>query len=606
MVFCQRFMKSIITLFIFWSVFSVQAKSQSCQKQTTAISAIQSESASSPLVGQTVWVKGIVTADFRGKKRLSGYFIQSTESDQNPQTSEGVFVHENNLQLPIKIGDLVVLEGQVKEQYGVTQLSRAKKTQVCSSNNPLPKPVSISLPLNGFDLENVEGMYVTLAKPYVISDVYPFVQLGELVVSSKLLMNPTSLYRPGAAVDQLVQTNQKDRLIIDDGSLKKFIQPIGKGTDGKQTLSAKNQIQLGQTLHTSGVMHYAFGQYKLQATTVNKLGKPLGSSQLKPEQTGGKIKIASFNVENFFTTLDNGSEICGPLKNFGCRGADNEIEFKRQLAKLVKVINTADASVVGLQELENNENQSIQALVDGLNHSAGTRKWAFIDTGLLGDDAIKVALIYQVSQLKPQGDFALLNRAANPDFLENKNRIIVAQTFNDFEGNAFNIATVHFKSKSCRDATGIYLDQKDGQGCYNPTRVQVAQQLAQWLQSDPTNQQAEATFIVGDFNSYQQEDPMESLKSAGFYNVAEKYLPEENWTTSYRGTVGSLDYILANKAAKTLTTGLTQWHINSVVMEQFGYNVEPFSENFSKPASFYLEDPYASSDHDVVIAGFEF
>ena len=208
--------------------------------------------------------------------------------------------------------------------------------------------------------------------------------------------------------------------------------------------------------------------------------------------------------------------------------------------------------------------------------------------------------------MKPQGNFALLNRAADPEFLEHKNRIIVAQTFNDQKGHAFNVATVHFKSKSCRDAIGIYLDQKDGQGCYNPTRVQVAKQLSQWLKTDPTGQQAEATFIVGDFNSYQKEDPMVSLKSAGFYNLADKFLPPENWTTSYRGQVGSLDYVLVNKAAQKLTVGLTQWHINSVAMDQFGYNTESFSDGFSKPANFYLDDPYASSDHDVVIAGFGF
>ena len=184
--------------------------------------------------------------------------------------------------------------------------------------------------------------------------------------------------------------------------------------------------------------------------------------------------------------------------------------------------------------------------------------------------------------------------------------MFVWETFADHQGHAFNVATVHFKSKSCRDAEGILLDQKDGQGCYNSTRMTVAQQLAKWLKSDPTGQQAEATFIVGDFNSYQQEDPIVSLKSAGFHNLADQFLPAEHWTTSYRGTVGSLDYILANQAAQKLTTGLTQWHINSVAIKQFDYNNEPFSEQLPKPENFYQVDPYASSDHDLVIAGLAF
>jgi len=599
-------MKFIYILLSFLSFSSVQASKQSCFQQTTAISIIQGDSGSSPLVNKSVWVKGLVTADFRGKDRLGGYFVQSIEADDNPKTSEGLFIHENNMQISIKVGDVIALQGKVEEQFGVTQLSEAKKTQVCSTDLPLPEPLMLSLPLEDFDLERVEGMYVTLAEPYVITDVYPFIQFGELVVSSKLLMNPTSIHRPGSAIKKMIEANNNDRLVIDDGSLQKYNESTGIGPDGSKQISANNQIQLGQKLLTSGVMHYAFGQYKLQPTKKLEFSAKLTTSAPKPVATGGQFKVATFNVENFFTTLDNGLEICGPLKNFGCRGADNEIEYGRQLAKLVKVINSSGASVVGLQELENNVQQSIQALVHGLNQAAGKNKWAFIDTGTLGEDVIKVALIYQPDLLKPQGKFALLNRAADPEFLENKNRVIVAQTFNDQKGHAFNVATVHFKSKSCRDATGIYLDQKDGQGCYNPTRVQVAKQLSQWLKTDPTGQQAEATFIVGDFNSYQKEDPMVSLKSAGFYNLADKFLPPENWTTSYRGQVGSLDYVLANEAAQKLTVGLTQWHINSVAMDQFGYNTESFSDDFSKPANFYLDDPYASSDHDVVIAGFDF
>ena len=179
-------MKTFITLFSCLMAVSIHAKTHSCQQQSTAISVIQGKSSSSPLVNQTVWVKGIVTADFRGKNRMGGYFIQSVAADQDPQTSEALFVHENNLQLPIQVGDLVALQGQVVEQYDVTQLSGAQRTQVCSSAQSLPKPVALSLPLGDIVLESIEGMYVTLAEPYVITDLNQFIQYGELKVSSKL------------------------------------------------------------------------------------------------------------------------------------------------------------------------------------------------------------------------------------------------------------------------------------------------------------------------------------------------------------------------------------------------------------------------------------
>ena len=203
-------MKTFITILSCLAVLPIYAESSSCQQQTTAIHEIQGKLSTSSLVGQKVWVKGIVIADFRGKKRLGGYFVQSLVPDHDPETSEGLFVHENNLQLPIKVGDLVALQGQVAEQFDVTQVSRAQKTHVCSSGNALPVPHSLKLPLNNFDLESVEGMYVTLAEPYVISDVYPYIQYGELVVSSQLLMNPTSMHRPGQDIGRLKQANHQD------------------------------------------------------------------------------------------------------------------------------------------------------------------------------------------------------------------------------------------------------------------------------------------------------------------------------------------------------------------------------------------------------------
>ena len=50
-----------------------------CDQSFVAISKIQGSEVSSPLDSDVVWVKGVVTADFRGEDRLSGYFIQSKE-----------------------------------------------------------------------------------------------------------------------------------------------------------------------------------------------------------------------------------------------------------------------------------------------------------------------------------------------------------------------------------------------------------------------------------------------------------------------------------------------------------------------------------------------
>ncbi len=82
------------------------------------------------------------------------------------------------------------------------------------------------------------------------------------------------------------------------------------------------------------------------------------------------LKVASFNVLNYFTTLgdaddDNvGDGGCSPFRDRdgdgntvsgGCdqRGAWDPQDFERQQSKIVSAINALDADVVGLLEIEN-------------------------------------------------------------------------------------------------------------------------------------------------------------------------------------------------------------------------------------------------------------
>ncbi len=595
-------MKRPIIFFLLICSIPVMATKVTCDSPVEPIHAIQGDAKASTLLDQSVLVKGVVTGDFRGKDALGGFFIQQQESDDNHRTSEGLFIQSNDLLKPLNMGDLVLVKGVVSEQFEVTQLKSVSMIKTCSTGNQLPQEFLLSMPLNGFSLEQIEGMRVGFKKPPVITDLYQYITYGEMTVSSQILLSPTAKYRPGKNIKKHLAQNKSDVLVIDDGSNQKHPQPYPVGIDGMNPIQASNVLEVGQQVEVVGVMHYAYGKYKLQPTNKIKFSGKINKS--KPANPGGTVKVASFNIENFFTSIDNGKEACGPLKNFGCRGADSLAEYNRQLAKLVQVINLTDASVVGLQELENNSH-SIPTLVKALNQQAQTNKWSYIKTGALGEDVIKVGLIYQPSEVSTVGDFALLNAKANPNFKENRNRIVVAQTFKSNKNTLFNVATAHLKSKSCRDAIGINEDQKDGQGCYNATRTEVAHQLADWLNSDPTGEGAEISILTGDLNSYQKEDPIVVLQEKGFANLANRFLSTTNWTASYRGQVGSLDYILVNKAADKEATGITQWHINSVRPREFGYNLESLDDTNEKPVNFYQPGPFNSSDHDVVLAGFD-
>ncbi len=481
-------------------VFTVGAVNASaCEGDFTAISAIQGSGYISPMIDQEVIVKAIVTGIFTATGGLDGFFIQSVQADKNPSTSEGLFIHTGAWQPEISTGELITVKGVVSENFDFER---------CQEVLPLPEAVTIELPLDSVDLEHLENMRVKLSQPQTVTDIYQYIKFGEITVSSERLFSPTNLVSPGMAANHLKEMQAQDQLIIDDGRLQAYAQPWQVGADSSTPVNANNPIRLGYTVEAEGILNYSFGQYKLQPTKPLKFKSQANRRTAEPDRPDGDLLLATFNIENWFTDLDDGMNACGPAKNMGCRGAKSSEEQQRQLAKLVNVIGTMNAEVMGLQELQNNSKESIDSLVSALNDDAGYSKWSYIDTGILGTDAIKVGLIFQPETIQPQGDFAILDSNTLPGFADNHNRVVLAQTFKHLASDKlFSMATVHLKSKICREASGMDENQNDGQSCYNATRKRAAEQISTWLNSDPTGQQAKISLVVGDFNSYQKEDP---------------------------------------------------------------------------------------------------
>ncbi len=173
--------------------------------------------------------------------------------------------------------------------------------------------------------------------------------------------------------------------------------------------------------NVTGVIDYSFNLYRIQPTQ----GADYTAANLRPsepEPVGGNLQIAAMNTLNYFLTIDTGAAICGPLKNAECRGADTAEEFTRQRAKLLAALSGLDAAVVGLNELENTTGvEPLADIVAGLNVIFGDGTYAYINTGTIGTDAIKVGLIYQPGLVTPVGTFQVLKsdrRSALPGYQE--------------------------------------------------------------------------------------------------------------------------------------------------------------------------------------------
>ena len=555
----------------------------------------------------------------------NGFFMQDPAGDGDDSTSDGVFVYTRTTPT-VTTGDGVQLTATVAEYnvgassntdtaaHTVTELTGPSALTVLSSGNTIT-PVVVTLPeaVND-DLERYEGMLVTLQGPLTVSQNYFQGRYGEVTLSvGGRMETPTNRYRPGSdEAVALADENARRRIILDDGSSLQNPNPT-------PFIGVDNTLRAGDTTASvTGVVDYGLatssntgaGDYKIQPTGTVVFSRDNARTEA-PVTTGGNLKLASFNVLNFFTTFTDGStadgqtgqgcSLDGSVSASNCRGADSLAEFTRQRDKIVAAIAAIDADALGLMEMQNNGATAVQNLVDALNAKVGAGTYAAVTDPAAGtgSDAIKVAMIYKPARLSRVGE-------AQSDTDPVNNRPPLAQTFATLNGQRFMLVVNHLKSKgSCpsagdSDYAGNY-DSGDGQGCWNALRVQQAERLSTWVGTLADAAGTSDAVLLGDFNSYAQEDPVVTLTSSGFVDQVSRF-NSFGYSYVFDGASGRLDHGFATASLSGKVTDAVDWHINADEPAIIDYNLE-----YKQPAcatcgpDYYTPTAYRSSDHDPMV-----
>lgn len=585
---------------------------------TLLISEVQGSGPSSPLVGQTVAVTGVVTGDFQeldsdSARNLGGFYIQDETPDADTATSDGVFVFDGNAPATgVSVGDRVTVTGTVNEYFGETQINAASVSIVGSGS---VSATDISLPAAGSsrnsdddlvaDLEHYEGMLVRFTQVLSVSNLRNLERFGSVGLSA------------GGRLFQFTNSNTPDvdgyaahkdltarrRIELDDGL--RSANPIDvrylyAGNTADYSLRAGDTVAgiTGNLRYSRGSGGNGDETWRLMPTveprfeSVNpRPGRPV---------TGGNIKVASFNVLNFFSTVDSRQSVCGPQGMDNCRGADSDQEIERQLAKTASALALMDADIVGLMELENNNNASLQMLVDALNARIGSDEYVYLNTGTIHSDAIKTGFIYKPSTIALVGEFTTLDKSIDSRFNDDRNRPALVQSFELISNGAvLTIVVNHLKSKGSSCEADGDANLSNGQGNCNQTRTNAAIAIADWLAADPTASNDPDFLIIGDLNAYLQEDPLTAFRKAGFTNLLESQ--SNSYSFIFDAQSGALDHAIASASLVPQVVDTIKWHINADEPQLLDYNLE----NGRNPALFDPDSPYRASDHDPIVVGLE-
>ena len=589
---------SVFTLLVLTAVsFGATA---TCQIETP-VSAIQGETKQSPLLNKTVSTSGVVTTVLYPGSKAAGVLLQSLTPDNNPKTSEALLIADQALVQKVKPGQLLEVKGKVVELNGMTALVDVSSS-VCGQQ-AAPQPVTAKVPVQSKqDWEALEGQYLSFPQHLVVNDSYGLSRYGEVLLADKRLWVATELHRPGKTATAFEQQQRLGELILDDGIFKQNPEPV-IFPDGN--LSASNTLRVGDTVkNLQGYLIETKQGYRLVAAQVPDFVASNARAEAPKAKAADHIRVASFNVLNFFT----GENAANPFPTR--RGATNANELQRQQAKMIAALSRMDADVIGLLEVENNgvdERSALATIVRELNKALGEKRYAFVKPeASQGTDAIKVALIYDQQKLTETGQAAVTVQGP----FAYGSRAPLAQSFKaKTAATDFTVSINHFKSKgSCPEPqSGIVdkanSDNKDGQGCWNQSRVEAAKALTVWLQTQPTAVNTPHQLVIGDLNAYRQEDPVYTLEQAGWVHLAPTG-ETGHYSYVYKGRTGSLDHALASKSMAKQLTQFQHWNINADEPAVLDYNTEFKSK--AQQQSLYAADPYRSSDHDPVLIDFKF
>ncbi|MET8610698.1 endonuclease/exonuclease/phosphatase family protein [Streptomyces misionensis] len=555
---------------------------------------IQGTTRLSPYAGQKVTdVPGIVTAT-RTYGSSKGFWLQDPTPDDNPATSEGIFVFTSSTP-KVAVGDAVTVAGTVSEyvpggaatgNQSLTEISKPTVTTV-STGNAVPAPVVIdakSVPdrytpqgdsadggsINNLPLrpdtyaldyyESLEGMNVQVKDVRVVTATDPYAELWVTVKP-----NEHRAARGGTVYGSYDSQNT--------GRLQ--IQSLGATADFPTA-------DVGDTLTgtTTGPLDFnQYGGYTLVAGQLGTLKSGGLQRETTEKQSAGQLAVATYNVEN----LDP---------------SDNT--FDQHAAAIVHNLQSPD--IVSLEEIQDDNGATddgtvdasvtVNKLIDAIVAAGGPRyDWRSIDPVNDQDGGEPGGNIRQVFLFNPER-VSFVDRAggdsttavgvtkvhgkaeltASPGRIDpasaawqSSRKPLVGQFV--FRGKTVFVIANHLVSKGGdQPLTGQY--QPVTRSSENQRHAQAVEVNA--FVKDILKVQKNANVLaVGDMNDFEFSGTAQILEGDGELWSAIKSLPaSERYTYDYQGNAQVLDQILISPAVRRDDFAYDSVHINSEFHDQ--------------------------------------
>ena len=556
-------------------------------KEVKNIGEVQGESHQSPLVGKEVIINNVVVT----KTDKTGFYVQDKVSDNNPRTSDAVYVASKD---KVESGDLLKVQGTVKEGYmeeysvkpgqtfkkpagsltvtqiinaTITKLGKAELPKALNISEKMPKDIVDNTPTKynpeteALDYwESLEGMLVEVTKPKVTGPQYK----GDIYVL------------PGDYKGQ--KLNNIGGVNLRPNVQNTEVLPITVGN--KFVAKAKDYFNE----NISGVVTYKNKTFKIEPNAVPTIqdgGLKREVSKIYPAED--KLTIASYNIENF-SANNNGHD------------ETPEEKVDKIANSFIKEVHSPD--IITLIEVQDNNGGVNDGTVDGVKSgeklaqrikSLGGPDYKYTEIAPVdGKDGgkpganIRVAYLYNPKRVtligKEKGGSEEAARFVNGHLEKNPARIdptsvhfekvrkSLAAEF-EFKGERIVVIANHLKSKLGDDA--IYGSNQPSVENTKAKRIEEAKILNAFIK-EGLRQNPNLKFVLtGDFNDFEFSDSVRTIVGNELVNLMAEHEQGDRYSYFYRGSNQSLDNILISKNIKDKVV-FSPVHINASFMEEHG------------------------------------
>lgn len=550
-----------------------------CREAETAVPAadsplpigqIQGSGAKSPFVNQEVTFRGVVTGlmEDRNAAGLIFYtvFVQDVPGaeDGDPATSDGIAIFLGKERPSLSLGDQVLVTGQVTEYYDLTEIEDdGLKIQLESGGVALPEPAILPSG-NGRAFEAFEDMLVTV--PDTVQVAGPtYSGCGFTVLLPGSEGGRVFRRQAGDPVDKLLTIlNDSDVACNDFPNLK------------------TGDLVTGLT----GPLTYNFEAYKIVEQSPDDLAVtavPFPPLRQPPMPAAEQFSVATFNMENYFDTVDDTRSSAEP------KPSPEELAIKQEKLAYALRETLACPTLVGIQEVENKPLlDTLAAMVAqscGFTYTVTHLESADgrgIDVALLSDPNRVEILDYQLRQTCAPFETGIFDKSVScrpgDDPLFSRPPLEVRLRL---DGEPYTVIVNHFKSK------------RGGEAETAPRRLLQAQHVNTLVDAVLADDPQAKIIVLGDFNDYEMSPPLREMTENGrLANVLLSVPDEERYSFVFAGISQLIDGILVSPALVDEAAQVQIMHVNA-----------DFPDSLSLDTS-AAGLPYKATDHDIPLVLF--